>query len=203
MRHLPAHLDAPAQSALLAELIPLLARVPFFTPTMPRTGKPFSVRMSNLGPLGWVSDRDGYRYQPTHPATGESWPPIPVSLLELWDELAAYPAPPQACLINHYPPGARMGLHQDRDEVADAPVVSVSLGDRARFRVGGTTRRGPTRAVTLNSGDVVVLEGATRLAYHGIDRIWPVTSDLLERWPDLFPGGGRLNLTLRRVDPPV
>lgn len=203
MRHLPAHLDASAQSALLAGLIPLLARAPFFTPTMPRTGKPFSVRMSNLGSLGWVSDRDGYRYQPVHPHTGEHWPPIPGPLLELWDELAGYAAAPQACLVNHYPPGARMGLHQDRDEAAlDAPVVSVSLGDRARFRIGGTSRRDPTRPVNVQSGDVVVLEGDSRLAYHGIDRVWPGTSDLLQRWPDIFPGGGRLNLTLRRVDPP-
>lgn len=205
MRHLRSHLDASAQSALLDELVPLLAGAPFFTPAMPRTGKPFSVRMSNFGALGWVSDRvSGYRYEAMHPVSGRPWPPIPAILLELWDELAAYSAPPEACLVNHYSPGARMGLHQDRDEaVLDAPVVSVSLGDRARFRIGGTTRRGSTRSIILKSGDVVILEGDTRLAYHGIDRVWPRTSDLLARYRELFPEGGRLNLTLRRVNPPA
>ncbi len=173
-------------------------KAPFFVPRMPRTGKPFSVRMTNLGDLGWVSDREGgYRYQPTHPETGKPWPPIPVVLLDLWGEVAGGAPPPEACLVNHYRPGARMGLHQDRDEEdLAAPVVSVSLGDDARFRVGGVTRGGPTRSLMLVSGDVVVLGGPSRLAYHGVDRIFAGTSDLLADWPE---GGGRINLTLRRV----
>ena len=186
------------QEALVAVLRAAEREAPFFTPRMPRTGKPFSVRMTNLGDLGWVSDRDGgYRYQPTHPETGRPWPPIPALLLDLWREVASGAPPPEACLVNHYRPGARMGLHQDRDEEdLAAPVVSVSLGDDARFRVGGTKRGGPTRCLMLVSGDVVVLGGPSRLAYHGVDRIFAGTSDLLADWPE---GGGRINLPLRRV----
>lgn len=174
---------------------------PFYTPSMPRTGKPFSVQMTNCGPLGWVSDRDGgYRYQPTHPVTGRPWPPIPPMILAVWEAVAGYPHPPEACLVNYYAPGAKLGLHQDADERDfDAPVVSLSLGDDCRFRIGGTARGGPTRALRLTSGDVVVLGGASRLAFHGVDRIYPGTSTQLKDW---FPEGGRINLTLRRVTKP-
>ena len=161
---------------------------------MPRSGRPFSVRMTNCGPLGWVSDKDGgYRYQATHPATGRHWPAIPSSIHRLWQALADYPHPPQACLVNHYATGTRLGSHVDADE-ADrlAPVVSVSLGDDAIFHVGGLRRTDPKTRLTLHSGDVVVLGGAARMAYHGIDRVIPGTCDLV-------PGGGRINLTLRRV----
>lgn len=153
--------------------------------------------MTNCGVLGWLTDRDrGYRYQATHPVTGEPWPAVPERLLALWDEVADYPHPPEACLINFYGPEAKMGLHQDRDEDNfDAPVVSVSLGDACLFRVGGTTRGGPTVSFRLESGDVVILGGKGRLCYHGVDRIYPSTSDLLKR-------GGRINLTLRRVTTP-
>ena len=113
-------------------------------------------------------------------------------LLALWDDIAAA-GRPQCCLVNLYREGARMGLHQDRDETAlAAPVVSVSLGDDALFRVGGTARKGATRSLRLQSGDVVMFGGPARLAFHGIDRIYPGTSTLI-------PGGGRINLTLRRV----
>jgi alkylated DNA repair protein (DNA oxidative demethylase) len=139
-----------------------------------------------------MSDRNGYRYQKTHPVTGKPWPPIPTMLLALWDEIARAD-PPQCCLVNRYCEGARMGLHQDRDETAlAAPVVSVSLGDDALFRIGGTTRKSATRSLKLQSGDVVMFGGPARLAFHGIDRIYPGTSTLI-------PGGGRINLTLRRV----
>jgi alkylated DNA repair protein (DNA oxidative demethylase) len=174
-----------------------MEQAPLFTPTMPRSGKPMSVRMTNCGPLGWVTDKEGgYRYQTTHPVTGAPWPAMPQALLDLWREVAVYPADPEACLVNFYAGDAKMGLHQDKDEEDfAAPVVSVSLGDSAIFRVGGRTRKDPTRALELKSGDVVVLGGADRLAFHGIDRILPGTSDLL-------PEGGRLNLTLRRVTKP-
>ncbi len=163
---------------------------------MPRSGRPLSVRMCNLGPLGWVSDRAGYRYQPHHPDTGRPWPPLPRALLDLWQAEAGYPHPPEACLVNLYRDGARMGLHQDRDERdLAAPVLSVSLGDDALFRVGGRGRRDPTRSFVLRSGDVVVLGGEARLAFHGVDRTLPGTSPLLS-------GGGRINLTLRRVTRP-
>ena len=121
---------------------------------------------------------------------------MPASVLEAWRELAGYRHEPQACLINYYAPGARMGLHQDKDE-ADfaAPVISLSLGETAVFRVGGRSRRDPTTSVQLESGDAMVLGGPARLAFHGIDRILRGTSDLLEE-------GGRFNLTLRRVTAP-
>jgi DNA oxidative demethylase len=197
LQYLPGRLAPAAQAGLMADLRTILAAAPLFTPTMPRSGKSFSVRMTNCGPLGWVSDASGgYRYQATHPETGKAWPAMPAGLLELWRGVTSYPAPPEACLVNYYAADAKMGLHRDEDEQdLAAPVLSVSLGDTAIFRVGGLTRRGPTRKFELKSGDVVVLGGEDRLAYHGIDRILPGTSDLL-------PEGGRLNLTLRRVTKP-
>lgn len=194
IRHLPSHLDMAAQEALLADIRQVVAEAPLFVPAMPRTGKEMSVRMTNCGTLGWVTDRErGYRYQETHPATGKPWPPIPPRLLALWEVLAGWPEPPEACLVNFYDTGARMGLHQDRDEEnLTAPVLSVSLGDSCLFRVGGTARGDPTMSFRLESGDVVLLEGPGRLRFHGVDRIYPDTSGLLKK-------GGRINLTLRRV----
>jgi alkylated DNA repair protein (DNA oxidative demethylase) len=192
----PGYLDRAAQEALLAAVREVIRQAPLFTPTMPRSGKPLSVRMTNCGPLGWVSDAGGYRYQATHPDTGRPWPPMPEAVLRAWHDLAGYRAPPEACLINVYAPTARMGLHQDRDEQDfAAPVVSLSLGDTCLFRVGGPNRGDPTRSFRLASGDAVVLGGPARLAFHGVDRIMPGTSTLL-------PEGGRINLTLRRVGVP-
>jgi len=192
----PEYLDRTAQEEFRDNIRALLSEAPLFTPVMPRTGKPFSVRMSNCGTLGWVSDKEGYRYQPTHPVTGAPWPAIPGTLLDLWKTVAPDAPPPEACLINFYETTAKMGLHQDRDEETfDAPVVSVSLGDTALFRLGGRTRKDPTRSFKLASGDVVVLGGEARLAYHGIDRLIPGSSTLLKN-------GGRINLTLRRVTAP-
>jgi alkylated DNA repair protein (DNA oxidative demethylase) len=196
-------LDRDACEALLNDLAAVLAQAPFYRPVMPSSGAPFSVQMSNCGPLGWVSDKAGYRYQATHPVTGKPWPAIPQILRHLWAELADYPHPPEACLINHYAEGAKMGLHQDRDEEDfAAPVVSVSLGDTARFRLGGTSRRDPNTTTLLESGDVMLLAGERRLAFHGIDLVRMGSSNLLTGQPKLFPGGGRLNLTLRRVHKP-
>jgi len=193
LRFYPGHLDRDRQAALLAAVRGVLANAPLFIPRMPKSGRLFTVRMSNCGPLGWVSDEGGYRYQPEHPETGKPWPPMPAMLLAVWDELARFGDRPEACLINFYGPTAKMGLHQDRDEADfDAPVISISLGDSCLFRVGGLKRNEPTRSVRLGSGDVVVLGGAARLAFHGVDRIYPGTSSLL-------PEGGRINLTLRRV----
>lgn len=191
------YLDRAAQEAVLAAVREVLAAAPLYRPRMPKSGKPLSVRMSNCGPLGWVTDEAGYRYQAAHPETGAPWPPIPDVLLAAWRDLAGYAHPPEACLINHYDESARMGLHQDRDEEdLAAPVVSLSLGDTGLFRIGGTTRNAPTRSVRLASGDALVLGGAARLAFHGVDRILPGTSTVL-------PEGGRINLTLRRVRPPA
>jgi len=197
IRHMPGLLSPTEQAALLTEIRAVVIAAPLYVPTMPRTGKPMSVRMTNCGVLGWVTDKErGYRYQERHPATGKRWPLIPQRLLELWDEVSDYPHPPEACLINFYSQDAKMGLHQDRDEKNfAAPVVSVSLGDDCLFRVGGIDRKSGTASFRLSSGDVVVLGGEGRLAFHGVDRIYPHTSDLLKN-------GGRINLTLRRVNLP-
>ena len=197
VRHMPGYFALAEQEALVAAIRDVVSAAPLFVPTMPRTGKPMSVRMTNCGSLGWVTDRErGYRYQDTHPVTGKPWPPIPERLLALWDEVSGYPHPPEACLVNFYTKDARMGLHQDRDEKDfDAPVVSVSLGDACLFRIGGTSRSSPTVSFRLESGDVVVLGGEGRLVFHGVDRIYPSSSTLLKN-------GGRINLTLRRVSPP-
>lgn len=192
----PGAFDSPAQSALIADVFARAKTAPFYRPVMPQSGRPFSVDETNFGELGWVSDISGYRYQPTHPFTRAPWPAIPRSLLDLWRDTTGYAAPPQCCLVNLYRDGAKMGLHQDKDEAAtEAPVLSVSLGDDALFRIGGTARRGPTKAIWLNSGDVLIFGGPARLAYHGIDRVAAGTSTKV-------PGGGRLNLTLRRVTKP-
>jgi alkylated DNA repair protein (DNA oxidative demethylase) len=176
---------------LLADVLEAAEAAPFYRPVTPG-GKPFSVQMTSLGPLGWVSDRAGYRYQPMHPETGRPWPPIPSMLLDLWDRLTGHPQPPDACLVNLYRENARMGLHQDRDETdLTAPVLSVSFGDTAVFRFGAA-EGGPTRSVRLASGDVCALTGPARLARHGIDRLLVGSSALI-------PGGGRINLTLRRA----
>lgn len=190
----PRYLDPSAQADLLCAIRSVLADAPLFTPRMPRTDKAFSVAMTNCGPLGWVSDRDGgYRYQAHHPVTGRPWPPIPESVLAVWSALSGFDRPPQACLVNYYGGKAKLGLHRDEDETDfSAPIVSISLGDSAVFRLGGLARRAPVQKLTLASGDVLVMGGESRLRYHGIDRLLPGTSDLLEE-------GGRFNLTLRYV----
>jgi alkylated DNA repair protein (DNA oxidative demethylase) len=190
-------LSPAAQRTLLADTMIRLDGAPLYRPVMPGSGKPFSVQQSSFGPLGWVSDKSGYRYQATHPVTGRPWPAIPASLLALWGAVAplflAPVPPPSCCLVNLYRDGARMGLHQDRDEAdTSAPVIGVSLGDEALFRIGGTARKDPTRSVTLASGDVIVFGGPARLAFHGVDRVRAGTSTLIA-------GGGRLSLTLRHV----
>jgi len=196
LKYLPGCFASQAQKELIAAVLGATQEAPFHTPVMPRSGRPFSVRMTNLGPLGWVSDRAGYRYQTAHPETGLPWPAIPEMLLSLWRDVADYPHPPQACLVNLYREGAKMGLHRDGDEEDfSAPVVSVSLGDTAIFRIGGLERGGKTDTLKLASGDVVVMGGPSRLRYHGIDRVLGGSSTLV-------PGGGRINLTLRRVNKP-
>lgn len=197
-RLLPAWFDRAAQQALVDEVLALAAHAPFYTPRLPRTGAAMSVTQTNLGPLGWVTDQArGYRYQDTHPETGRAWPAMPKALLDLWADASGYGAPPEACLVNLYRDGARMGLHLDADEAAqDAPVVSVSLGDTALFRLGGPERKSPTRSMRLTSGDVIVLGGASRRWFHGVDRVMTGSSRLV-------PGGGRINLTLRRVTSPT
>lgn len=196
IKHIPGFLDRGRQEGIVEAIRGVVAEAPLFVPEMPKTGKPMSVRMTNCGPLGWVTDREkGYRYQPQHPGTGRPWPPMPEILLEVWNAVSASDKQPEACLVNFYSEEARMGLHQDRDERdLETAVVSISLGDSCLFRVGGKERGGQTVSFRLESGDIVVLGGEGRLAFHGVDRIYPDTSTLLKN-------GGRLNLTLRRVNP--
>ena len=191
VRLFPGFLDRPAQEAMVADLRRVVAAAPFVQPVTPR-GQKMSVRMTAAGDFGWVTDRRGYRYEPRHP-DGRPWPPIPQSVLAVWEAVSGCARAPESCLVNLYREGARMGLHQDRDEAdLSAPVVSISLGDEALFRIGNVARGGRTESVWLRSGDVLVMGGAARLVHHGIDRIRFGSSTLLE-------GGGRLNLTLRVV----
>ena len=193
-RHLPAWLAPDAQRALVDEVLTLARSAPFYRPVTPG-GKPMSVAMTNFGPLGWVTDGRGYRYQSHHPATNAPWPAIPALLIALWADVCDACVPPDCCLVNRYDAQARMGQHRDTDE-ADFrfPVLSVSLGDVALFRLGGLKRSDPTRQIPLASGDVVVLAGAALRAYHGVDRVLAGSSGLVA-------GGGRINLTLRRAAP--
>ena len=192
-RLLPEYFSRKAQERLLALVRGGVKVAPLYRPVMPRTGQPLSVRMSNFGPLGWITSKDGYRYGPCHPTTQNPWPALPPCLLDLWKSVSGWPEPPEACLINYYDHKARLGLHVDADEnAANAPIISVSLGDQALYRLGGPKRDDPTRSLRLSSGDVVVLGGAARHCYHGVDRIYPNTSTLL-------PKGGRINLTMRVV----
>jgi len=185
-------LTAADQSAMLADVRAIAAAAPLFSP-LTGWGKPMSVRMTSAGRYGWYSDRKGYRYIDRHPA-GTPWPAIPERILAVWRDLVSGDRLPDCCLVNWYGPDARMGLHQDRDEADFTwPVLSISLGDDGLFRIGTTVRGGPTESVWLKSGDVLILGGAARLAYHGIDRIAPGTSTLTG-------APGRLNLTLRVVD---
>ncbi|MEM9425299.1 MAG: alpha-ketoglutarate-dependent dioxygenase AlkB [Pseudomonadota bacterium] len=182
-------LDRTAQQVMLDELRELAVYAPLRRYETPG-GHRMSVRMSGAGAMAWMSDASGYRYAGRQP-DGSEWPPITNSILTVWKSVSGVSRAPDSCLVNYYGEGARMGLHQDRDEAElDWPVVSISLGDEAMFRVGGQTRRDPTKSVWLKSGDVVVLAGVSRLAYHGIDRIKFGSSTLLDH-------GGRLNVTLR------
>ncbi len=193
-RILPEFLPRARQAMMVSALRRVLEAAPLVRPVTP-WGKPMSVRMTSAGRLGWVIDKGRYRYSDRHPETGKPWPPVPEDILAIWRAVSGWPDDPDCCLINWYGEDARMGLHRDADEgeiAFAAPVVSISLGDPARFRMGGPERKGPTENIVLRSGDVVVMGGEARLAYHGIDRI------MFGQDP-LFPKGGRINLTLRVV----
>lgn len=186
------YLDRDAQKQLVADIRKVVEKAPLNSPITP-WGKPMSVGMSAAGKYGWFTDRKGYRYIDAQPS-GAPWPLIPLSVLALWERLVSTERLPDCCLINYYKEKAKMGLHQDKDEANfDWPVLSISLGDTALFRVGGLDRKDPTKSVLLESGDVAILGGEARLAFHGIDRIKFGSSTLLKQ-------GGRINLTLRVVD---
>jgi alkylated DNA repair protein (DNA oxidative demethylase) len=185
-------IDPAAQCALVEAVLAAARTAPFYRPMTP-SGKPMSVEQTSFGAYGWTTDARGYRYEPVHPLTGQPWPPMPESLLKLWALHAGEAAAPDSCLVNLYRDAAKMGLHTDSDEEdLTAPVLSVSLGDAAVFRLGGPARGDPSRTVRLNSGDVSLLAGPSRRFFHGVDRILAGSSRLV-------PGGGRINLTLRRA----
>ena len=184
-------LDPAQQTALVDQVRNLLKVAPLFRPMTPY-GKPMSVEMTSAGSFGWYADQTGYRYATTHP-NGQPWPAIPKLVLDIWTDVSGVERMPESCLINFYRETAKMGMHQDRDEAdLSMPVVSISLGDSALFRIGNTTRGGKTESIWLDSGDVVIMGGDARLTYHGVDRIRFGSSSLLAK-------GGRINLTLRVV----
>jgi len=196
-RHYPHYFTHTQQKSLIESVKAGVLKAPFYQPTMPRTGIPLSVVMSNFGPLGWVTDKErGYRYEAAHPKTGAPWPDLPELLGELWDDVTDFPARPEATLINWYKEdkASKMGMHVDNDENdLRAPVVSVSLGDPAMFRIGGPQRGGQTQGIKLFSGDVVVMADEARLCHHGVSKVFYGESALV-------PRGGRINLTMRRVN---
>ncbi|HZN45152.1 MAG TPA: DNA oxidative demethylase AlkB [Nitrospiraceae bacterium] len=187
---------AVAEGALLVEEVARVAQAAPFRHLMTPGGYTMSVAMTNCGRVGWVSDRTGYRYDPVDPHTGVHWPAMPAAFLDIAARAAAeagFPHyDPDACLINRYSAGAKLSLHQDRDEKdAWAPIVSVSLGLSAVFLWGGKRRSDPVKRMRLESGDVVVWGGPARFVYHGVgplkDGQHPLT------------GSARINLTFRKV----
>ncbi|CAN7388893.1 DNA oxidative demethylase AlkB [Acidovorax sp. LjRoot129] len=187
---------ALAQAADLLQAVESIAATSPFRHLITPGGKRMSVAMTNCGPLGWISDRSGYRYGPVDPDTGEPWPAMPAAFRQLARsaaEAAGYPGfAPDACLINRYTPGTRLSLHQDRDEGNyDHPIVSVSLGIPAVFLWGGAARADKARRVGLWHGDVVVWGGPARLRFHGVLPLAEAEHPLT--------GGVRINLTFRKA----
>jgi alkylated DNA repair protein (DNA oxidative demethylase) len=182
-------------AALVAEIGRIAGEAPFRHLTVPG-GHTMSVAMTNCGRVGWVSDRSGYRYDPVDPASGQPWPPMPSLFADLAaraaEEAGFHAYDPDACLINRYAAGAKLGLHQDRDEDDPvSPIVSVSLGVPATFLWGGKKRSEPVRRLRLESGDVAVWGGPARFVYHGVAAVKAAEHPLT--------GAVRLNLTFRRV----
>lgn len=183
------------EAPLLAALEQIVERAPWRHMLTPG-GRRMSVAMTNCGNVGWVSDASGYRYDAVDPETGLPWPSMPDAFRELATGAAEHAGfggfDPDACLINRYAPGAKLSLHQDKDERDfDAPIVSVSLGLPAVFQFGGMRRSDPTRRVPLAHGDVVVWGGPSRLRYHGVLPLKDGHHPLL--------GAYRINLTFRKA----
>ncbi len=189
---------ATARGAALKDDVARVSAATPFRHLITPGGFRMSVAMTNCGELGWVSDSRGYRYDPVDPESGERWPALPDAFRALARDAAARAGyegfVPDACLINRYAPGARLSMHQDRDEKdLRAPIVSVSLGLPAVFAWGGDERADKARKVALHHGDVVVWGGPSRLRYHGVLA--------LKDGQHPFAGGHRINLTFRKVRP--
>ncbi len=189
LNYFPNYLSEEKIKQLLIDIDLALIAAPLFKPTMPKTGKEFSVKMSNMGNVGWVSDQAGYRYQDVHPVNQNNWPKISDNILNIWQQLTKLEDQPDCCLINYYDINSKMGLHIDSDEKDFSyPVLSISIGASALFRFGGLARTDKTKSIRLNHGDVLMMSGKSRLIYHGIDKIYP---------DNKF--NHRINLTLRKI----
>jgi len=194
--HRAGVLDAKAQAALTAAVAGIAAEAPF-AKARTKGGGSTSAAMTNCGAAGWWSDSKGYRYAQVHPETGKPWPAMPPAF---WDTVKAAVAgtafdgfTPDACLINFYETGAKMGLHQDKDEKDfTQPIITVCLGDAADFMIGGFARGDKSFPVVVHSGDVMIMGGESRLRFHGIRKIYPGTSPLADV-------KGRISLTFRKA----
>lgn len=186
----------PSEAPALVDEVARITHVAPFRHMVTPGGYTMSVAMTNCGHLGWVSDRAGYRYTSVDPDTGAPWPPMPAAFIDIAVRAAAEAGfanyDPDACLINRYIPGAKLSLHQDRDEKdAWAPIVSLSLGLPAVFLWGGKRRSDPVRRLHLESGDIVVWGGPARFFYHGVSP--------LKDGQHPLTGSARINLTFRKV----
>lgn len=189
LNYFPDYLKKPLINDIICNLRNLAKESPFFIPKMPKTNKSFSVKITNMGNVGWVSDKEGYRYQDFHPITKKSWSKIPSNITNIWQELINANTKPDCCLVNCYDKNAKMGLHIDNDEKDFSyPVLSISIGASALFRFGGLKRSDKTQSIKLNNGDIIILSGKSRLIYHGIDKIYP---------NDKF--NYRINITMRKI----
>lgn len=191
-------LTKEAQQEILAAARRVVRQAPLFRPTMPVSGQPFGYSMTNCGDLGWIADKNGYRYQDNHPDTGKSFPAMPKAIQELALALAEGTGNgdfyPESCLLNFYSKGQKLGLHQDNTEQnLSAPIISVSLGDTGIFILGGKHRTDETKHYIIQSGDCIVMSGESRNYFHAFKGVVPNTSSLLRN-------GGRLNLTIRQVN---
>lgn len=195
-----AEVPPDEQLRMLDAVADVIAEAPLFRPQM-KTGPYMINSLTNCGAVGWLSDKRGYRYEPTHPETGKPWPAIPAMILDCARAVVAKAGlgkfEPDACLVNVYSSEGKLSLHRDYDEADFAwPIVSFSFGNDAEFLLGGLKRSDRAIPVTLRSGDVMVIGGASRLRYHGVRRVHAGTSPIAHH---VLPEGGRINLTLRRA----
>lgn len=190
--YFPNYVGNNVINSILKRIDDIQDKTPFFKPVMPNSNKEFSVKITNFGKYGWVSDKkNGYHYRQDHPISKQRWTPIPEEILDIWHALSKKDLEPDCCLVNHYNLKAKMGLHIDNDEKDFSyPVLSISIGASALFRIGGLKRSDKTKSLKLHHGDVLIMSGKSRLIYHGIDKIYPNSQF-----------DYRINLTLRKIFP--
>ena len=173
LEYFPYYLSDRQINQLLRDIEYAINIAPLFNPIIPKTGRKFSVKVSNMVKVGWVSDQiGGYRYEEHHPTTNKKWPEISTNTLAIWHELTNLKASPDRCLINYYN-NAKMGLHVDNDEKDFYyPVLSISIGNSTLFRFEGLERSDKTKLIKLNNGDILIMRDKSRLIYYGIDRVY-------------------------------